>query len=168
LTDFNGHFWGGRRRSGACCQHLWWTRAPWRTCLMASFPRPTSSASAPWCAPSNLRAESNRLFKALDLCWRWPESGDVQYTSRQLGKTICSSSCRDPAPLPRPHGALPSPYPPQSAFQSPFQAHDLYWRSPESSDLWYKSRRLKRTICSSFEGWRRTCLLSGKWLPPTR
>ena len=28
-----------------------------------------------------------------------------------------------------------------------FQALDLYWRSPESSDVWYKARRLKRTIC---------------------
>jgi hypothetical protein len=24
---------------------------------------------------------------------------------------------------------------------------DLYWRSPESGDLWYNSRKLKQTIC---------------------
>jgi hypothetical protein len=27
-----------------------------------------------------------------------------------------------------------------------FQFLDLYWRSPESSDFWYKSRQLKKTL----------------------
>ena len=27
-----------------------------------------------------------------------------------------------------------------------FQVLDLYWHSPESGELWYKSRRLKKTI----------------------
>ena len=27
-----------------------------------------------------------------------------------------------------------------------FELHDLYWRAPESFDMWYKSRPLKRTI----------------------
>ena len=33
-----------------------------------------------------------------------------------------------------------------------FEVLDLYWRSPESGGLWYKSRQLKETICISFEG----------------
>ena len=33
-----------------------------------------------------------------------------------------------------------------------FQVLDMYWRSPESSDLWYKSRQLHKTIFSSSEG----------------
>jgi len=27
----------------------------------------------------------------------------------------------------------------------------LYWRSPESGDLWYKLRRLTKTLCSFFK-----------------
>ena len=33
-----------------------------------------------------------------------------------------------------------------------FEVLDVYWRSPESGGLWYKSRRLKKTICSLSEG----------------
>jgi len=33
------------------------------------------------------------------------------------------------------------------------QALDLYWRSPESGGLWYKSRRLEKTICPPSGGW---------------
>ena len=29
---------------------------------------------------------------------------------------------------------------------------DLYWRSPESGDLWYTSRRLRKTICTPLWG----------------
>ena len=32
-----------------------------------------------------------------------------------------------------------------------FQALDLYWRSPEPGDSWYKSKELSRTICSHSE-----------------
>ena len=34
-----------------------------------------------------------------------------------------------------------------------FHALDLCWRSLESGGAWYKSRRLKKTICSPSEGW---------------
>ena len=30
---------------------------------------------------------------------------------------------------------------------------DLYWRSPESGGVWYKSRLLKKMTCSRSEGW---------------
>jgi hypothetical protein len=33
---------------------------------------------------------------------------------------------------------------PQSGTKSPVHVLDLYWRSPESGDLWYKSRQKKR------------------------
>ena len=33
------------------------------------------------------------------------------------------------------------------------QVLDLYWSSPESGDLWYKSRQSKKTIWSYCEGW---------------
>jgi len=33
----------------------------------------------------------------------------------------------------------------QTAF---FQVLDLYWASPESGGMWYKSRQSKKTICS--------------------
>ena len=29
----------------------------------------------------------------------------------------------------------------------------MHWRSPESGDAWNRSRRLKKTICSRYEGW---------------
>ena len=35
----------------------------------------------------------------------------------------------------------------------PSQALDLYWRSPRSGDMCRKSRRLKQTISSPYEGW---------------
>jgi hypothetical protein len=38
------------------------------------------------------RAEPNRLFQALDLHWRPPESGGLRYKSRQLKKTRCPPS----------------------------------------------------------------------------
>ena len=34
-----------------------------------------------------------------------------------------------------------------------FEPPDLYWRSPESGDLWYKSGGLKTKICSHSESW---------------
>ena len=34
-----------------------------------------------------------------------------------------------------------------------FQVLDLYWRSPKSRNVWFKSRRLKKTISSRSEGW---------------
>ena len=39
---------------------------------------------------------------------------------------------------------------PQRSIKPPFQDLDLYWRSPESGDLWYTPRQLKKTICA---GW---------------
>ena len=36
--------------------------------------------------------EPNRLFQAVALYWRSPESGDVWYTSRHFKNTICSFS----------------------------------------------------------------------------
>ena len=34
----------------------------------------------------------------------------------------------------------------------PFQVLDLYWISPKSGSLWYRSRQLKRAICTSGDG----------------
>jgi len=34
-----------------------------------------------------------------------------------------------------------------------FSSLDLYRHSPESGDLWYTSRRLKKTICFPSQGW---------------
>ena len=34
-----------------------------------------------------------------------------------------------------------------------FKVLNLYWRSPESGGVWYKSGQLKETICSPAEGW---------------
>ena len=34
-----------------------------------------------------------------------------------------------------------------------FQVLDLCWRSPQSGDLWYRLRRLKKTFCPPSEGW---------------
>ena len=42
----------------------------------------------------------------------------------------------------------------QPPFRRPnrlFQAHDLYWRSPEFGDLWCNSRQAKKTIPSACE-----------------
>ena len=33
-----------------------------------------------------------------------------------------------------------------------FGVLDLYWRAPESGDLWYKSKKLKKTLCSHCKG----------------
>ena len=33
------------------------------------------------------------------------------------------------------------------------QVLDLYWRSPESGGVWYRSRQLRRTICFPSGGW---------------
>ena len=35
----------------------------------------------------------------------------------------------------------------------PFQFLDVYWSSPESGHLCFKSRRFEKTICSPSEGW---------------
>jgi len=40
---------------------------------------------------------------------------------------------------------------PQSSIKSLFQEIDLNWRSPESGDLWYKSRQMNKTIRSPSE-----------------
>ena len=37
---------------------------------------------------------------------------------------------------------------PQSGVKSSFCVLDLYWIAPESGDVWYTSRRLKKTICT--------------------
>ena len=34
----------------------------------------------------------------------------------------------------------------------PFQGLDLYWRTPESINVWHKSRRLKKKICAPSAG----------------
>ena len=56
--------------------------------------------------PPALRAGSNRLFQALGLYRRSPESGDLLYKSRQEKKAIClpggrSAICRTPRPSSR-------------------------------------------------------------------
>ena len=51
-----------------------------------------------------------------------------------------------------------APPAPRPGSNRPFEDLDLYWRSPESGDLWYTSRQLKRTVWSRSDGWRQPIL----------
>ena len=42
----------------------------------------------------------------------------------------------------------PSSFPSPVRSNHPFQVRDVYWPAPKSGDLWHKSRRLNKTICS--------------------
>ena len=73
-----------------------------------------------------------------------------QQASANAGGWLSGESCAA-MPRPRSGGTALSPDPTPEGFCGSnrfFKVLDVCWSLPESGDLWYKSRRLRKMICS--------------------